>query len=97
MFHSTADTKRDRFSSIVKDLIAFQLISISIDPKGRFVLLEAQINLKPYTLLALYVPSTRQIYFLKNTINKAKETRVGDVIICGDLNIVMDRKLDRLS
>lgn len=40
-------------------------------------------------------PDTHQIPFLRKLINQVKETRIGELIICGDFNVVIARTLDR--
>lgn len=57
---------------MVKDSIAFHLLSVSIDPKGRYVILQVLINSRQYTILSLYAPNTKQIPFLRKIISKAK-------------------------
>lgn len=95
IFHSSASTKRAGVSILVKDSIAFQLLSVTSDSKGRFVILRGIINSKKYTILSLYAPNSQQTPFLRNIISEAKKTKIGDLIICGDFNVVMDRSLDR--
>lgn len=80
---------------MVKVTVSFHLISSVIDPKGRFIILKCTLNSKNYTILSLYAPNSRQIPFIKKTIESAKESGSGGLIICGDFNIVMNKSVDR--
>lgn len=93
-FHSTAPVKKAGVSIFVKDTVAFQLSS-TIDPKGRFIIINCMLNSIPYTLVSLYAPNTRQKTFIKNTVTAAKEIRQGGLIVCGDFNAVVDNREDR--
>lgn len=46
-------------------------------------------------MLSLYAPNTQQLSFLRKTISMARETWIGELIVCGDFNVVMNRSLDR--
>lgn len=94
-FYSTADAKKNGVSILVKDSVAFQLVTSTIDVKGRYIILHCVLISRKYTLLSLYAPNSGQLSFIKKTITKAKEHRVGDLVICGDFNLVMDKTLDR--
>lgn len=95
VFHSFAEKKRAGVSILIRDSVAFQLLSSTIDPKGRYIILQCTLNSKNYTLLSLYAPNSRQLPFLRKIITKTKETQVGGLIVCGDFNLVMNRSLDR--
>lgn len=42
----------------------------------------------------LPTPNSQQISFLRKIISRARETRVEELIVCGDFNVVMKRSLD---
>lgn len=53
------------------------------------------IHSRQYTILLLYAPNTKQIPFLRKIISKAKERSVGELTICRDFNVVLERLIDR--
>lgn len=80
---------------MIKDSVAFQLSSVITDDKGRYIILHCTLNSKNYTLVSLYAPNRRQLSFIKKVILRAKETKFGDLIVCGDFNTVVNSQLDR--
>lgn len=60
IFHSHSDQKRAGVSILIKDTVSFHLISSTVDPKGRFIILRDTVNSKQYTILSLYAPNSHQ-------------------------------------
>lgn len=48
----------------IKNVVSFNLKDSVIDPEGRYIILNSDINAQPYTLVSVYAPSSHQIWFL---------------------------------
>lgn len=95
IFHTTSPLKKAGVAILIKDSVTFKLNSSVLDPKGRFVLLQCEINSLPYTILSIYAPNKHQLRFIRRVITKAKQLLKGGLVICGDFNIVADKELDK--
>lgn len=82
IFHSTSDRKKAGVAILIKDTVSFHLSSSLVDPRGRFIILKCTLNSKLYTILSLYAPNSRQISFIRKTIDNAKRSGLGGLIVC---------------
>lgn len=73
----------------VRDTVTFTLHSVTADPGGNFLLLEANFNNRPFTVINLYAPNTHQRPFLSNLLKKLPSSSFRGLIICGDFNTVV--------
>lgn len=70
--HASANSERAGVSIMIKYTLAFQIVSSSIDTKGRYIILYCVLNSKKYNLLSLYA---HQLYFIKRMVAKAKKKK----------------------
>lgn len=78
------------FSSRLRIVIKVQLI----DPEGRFLFVSVHIEGEPFTLASIYAPNENPDIFLDNCLTSLHSFSQGPFIIGGDLNCLMDAKLD---
>lgn len=64
------------------------------DPWGRYIFVKCKIDDDPFTLASLYAPNTNQLAFLADTFELLSQFRVGEVLIGGDFNLILDNSLD---
>lgn len=81
----------------IRNTVSFQLQSCTLDPEGRFIILVCTIDNVVYTIVTLYAPNRRQMQFLKTTLKKMRTVQQGQVLICGDFNLVPDNNMDSSS
>ena len=77
----------------------FKIKKEDIDNKGRYVILEVEIQKKPYVLINYYVPNleTEQVSVLNVILRKLTNFEIGDdakIIFGGDFNMILNLKLD---
>ena len=80
---------------LVKDHLDFQLVSAKVDPLGRYILIEAEIQDSPFILLNIYAPnkSADQCVFfnkLSDLLNDIDTEFANSLIVGGDFNIIFD-------
>lgn len=67
------------------------------DPTGCYIFVKMVMDDIPYTFASIYSPNTNQLTFLKDTLVALEAFKAGEVLIGGDLNTVIDPRLDRCS
>ena len=77
----------------------FKLKKEDIDNKGRCVILEVEIQKKPYVLINYYPPNleTEQVSVLNDILRKLTNLEISDdakIILGGDFNMILNLKLD---
>lgn len=80
-----------------RDTISFQLQNCILDPEGRYIILLCTIENTTYTIVTLYAPNQRQMSFLKATFKRIKSVQQGQLLICGDFNLIPDNDIDSSS
>ena len=85
--------------TLVKEQLDFKLISSKIDPLGRYILLEAEIQDSPFALLNIYAPNkcVEQGVFLSKLLEELKDLVTDadkSVVVGGDFNVILDQDLD---
>lgn len=66
----------------------------AIDPEGRYLFLNVHIEGEPFTLTSLYAPNEKPLEFLGKCLHSLQSFACGPLIVGGDLNCLMDPKLD---
>uniref|UniRef100_A0A8C5LPC0 Reverse transcriptase domain-containing protein n=1 Tax=Leptobrachium leishanense TaxID=445787 RepID=A0A8C5LPC0_9ANUR len=94
-FHSTYRAKSRGVTVLIHNRISMQTHRIITDTRGRYIILICTINGRVYTIVAAYAPNNSQTQFLTHLLNKLTDVVSGDLIICGDLNLCIDPKMDR--
>lgn len=54
-------------------------------------------NGKAYTLVNLYAPKIKPLEFIRNVVKLAKEMLKGNLLLCGDFNMILSDDLDSSS
>lgn len=93
VFFATTNTKKVFFIAIGNS-ICFTLYDQRIDDNGRYIVLVCELNNVMYTIVNLYAPNQRQIYFVCNLLKKVQKISKGDLLIMCDFNCVVDRVAD---
>lgn len=60
------------------------------DPEGRFLFLKGRVGELQFTLATLYAPNEHQDSFIKRTIEKLMDYKVGQLILTGGLQCTSD-------
>lgn len=81
----------------VRDTVALKVQTTHVDPEGRYLILIGELNNKPFTVVTLYAPNSRQIRFLKNLFCKIASVRKGSLVVCGNYNSAADFTVDTTS
>ena len=70
---------------------------VKIDKNGNFLILNMTIEGKEITFVNLYGPSEDRPQFDENLKQKIDEFETEQVIICGDLNFILDPEMDSFN
>ncbi|CAH2300702.1 Hypothetical predicted protein, partial [Pelobates cultripes] len=89
--------KKRGVSILISKDVAFKLINKHADKLGRFLIIQCYLNNAPYTLVNVYGPHTNQVAFLAKIFQKLDKWRLGEVIMGGDTNFLLDTQLDALA
>lgn len=93
-FLSNSSIKTKGIMIAVRNLVAFQLSHIELDPMGRFLILDALFNKSPLVFVNIYTPNCHQKCFLKLILNKIFPYPREHLIIFGHFNDTLDQSLD---
>lgn len=94
VFFANTDKKRAGVLVAVRDSLTFQLIHSYADPGGRFIILICDINNIRCTLVNVYAPNKRQVFFLNRLRKRVGKLKQGMVLWCGDFNAIADVVMD---
>uniref|UniRef100_A0AAX7UCT3 exodeoxyribonuclease III n=1 Tax=Astatotilapia calliptera TaxID=8154 RepID=A0AAX7UCT3_ASTCA len=94
VFHSSYSSKRNGVLILVNKKLSFVLLKKYNDDEGRIICLEALINGVRTVLCNIYAPNKEEPVFF-HKINKIIGDHVGQVILAGDFNQVMDGIIDK--
>ena len=80
---------------LIKEQLDFKLISSKIDPLGRYIFLEVEIQDSPFVLLNIYAPNkcVEQCVFFSKLSEELKDfvTDVDkSIVVGGDFNVILD-------
>lgn len=65
VLHTTSPLKKAGVAVLIKDSVSFKLTNSVLDPKGRYIILQCEINTMPFTILSIYAPNEHQMCFIK--------------------------------
>lgn len=94
VYQANASSKKRGVLIAVRDSVAFTLVSQESDPQGRYLALVCQINNVLYSIVNVYLPNVRPISSLRKIWKKVQPLCQGHIILCGDFNAIVDRKMD---
>lgn len=97
VFLSSTGVKKHGVLLAIKDSVDFVLHESLIDDDGRYIILICSIENTLLTIVALYAPNTHPLRFLKSLLKKVSKMRKGNLVLCGDFNIVPDQQIDSSS
>jgi exonuclease III len=88
--------------TIISQMLEYKILKQSIDPNGRYVIIDIEIaGDTTYTIANIYAPTKNhekdQVDFIRNIFSKIQEFSQTNIIICGDLNICLDPELDKIT
>lgn len=73
--------------------VHFQLSAVQSNPKSRFLFVKGVLEDRPITLV--YAPNSNQLAFIEETFSLLRSFQEGDVIVGGNLNLIVKNLLDR--
>lgn len=79
---------------LISDKVRVKILSRQVDPRGRYIFANVDIDREILSLATIYEPNEPQIAFLKNALQFLSSFAQGPSIIGGDLNLIADHKLD---
>lgn len=77
--------------------IPFSQSAVIADPEGRFLLLSGDLNSMPVTFVNIYGPNFDSPEFFQKIFKMIPNLDSSNIIIAGDMNLVMDTQLDKSS
>lgn len=91
---ANAETKHNGILKAIRNTAAFSLHDVITDPKGHYTVLLCTMNNFIYTIISVYAPNQGQITFLRNLLKKVKSLCEGNLLLLGDINLVIESKVD---
>ena len=79
---------------LINNNLACDTGQILTDPDGNFIIMELTTLTKKITLVSIYGPNEDKPNFYKNLKQKIHDFGNENVIICGDLNLVLNPDVD---
>ena len=73
----------------------FQILKSFSDPEGRFVMVDIKLESKILTLVNIYAPNEDKSTFFQNVLNQLLCFDCSEIILGGDLNLVLDVQKDK--
>lgn len=89
IFQANFKKKKRGVMVAIRDSISFRLHASLIDDKGRYIILIVELNGTLCTLVNIYAPNRHQIRFIRRTLTRARSIQKGQLLICGDFNIII--------
>lgn len=65
------------------------------DSEGQYLIMQGLVSGKLWTIAGIYTPQTQKGDFFDLLINELEDFTNGNLIIMGDFNAVMDRKMNK--
>lgn len=90
--HGTSKSKG--VAILISSRLRAVIISHKADPNGRFLFLNVHIEGESFTLASLYAPNDHSVDFVADSLKILESFCTGPVIAGGDLNCLMDWKMD---
>lgn len=95
-YSSSFNSRQRGVSILVHKRVQFTLTNMLTDPEGRFIIIQATICKKLYTIVNLYAPNNDDPAFFHSVFTLLSDlTADSTTIIGGDFNIVLNPSLDR--
>lgn len=95
MFHSNLNSRTRGTAILIHKKIQFNASTITSDPQGRFVMVTGLLFQKPVILVNVYAPNWDDVKFIDRIISLIPNLNLQQLIFGGDLNCVINPRLDR--
>ena len=79
---------------ILKKNFEYKVKNIFTDNSGNLIILDLQLADMSLRILNIYAPNTDNPHFFKKIANYVEQSTEIYTLICGDLNLVLDPKMD---
>lgn len=93
--HEPATVKKRGVLIGLSHRLNWQELNSIADPAGQFLILQGLIKGIKWTLIVPYVPHSNKLEFFVQLIKTINNFFIGNMIIMGDFNAVMDTRLDK--
>lgn len=97
VFHSSHSTSKRGVSILIKNHLMFKKIKCIRDKEGRYVVVIGMLEEQCLTLINVYNPPGKGDGLVEKVLQLLMMEAQGTVIMAGDLNLVMNPKLDTQS
>lgn len=97
IFKASGPEKKKSVMIAIKNTCSFTLHNSLVEVEGRYLALDCTLNSNRYTVITIYAPNKKQIHFLSKLMKKINRFKQGQLMICGDFNIVPDNSIDSSS
>lgn len=95
MYSASYNSRQRGVAILVHKRILFTLNNAIADPDGRFIIVQATIYNKLFTLVNIYAPNNDDTQFFHNIFGKLSDMSVNSIIIIGgDFNTTLDPIID---
>lgn len=95
IFHSSFNTRARGVAILINRRIQFTPTTILSDPNGRYIIVAGLLFHTPVLLVNVYAPNWDDVDFANNLLASLPNLNTHHLIFGGDLNCVMDPRLDR--
>lgn len=95
-YHATHTPYSRGISILIAKTVQFGIISVHVDPQGRFVFLHGTIYGKPYLILACYIPLPYNSAVINAGFLYMAQYPTTPAIWLGDFTMVLNLTMDRL-
>lgn len=95
VYHSTFSAKARGVAIVIKKGVPFRQTSTIADKNGRYILVTGEMHATPITLLNIYGPNYDDPEFYRKVFSLIPDIANANLIIGGDLNLVLDPYLDK--
>lgn len=95
MYSASYNSRQRGVAILIRKRILYTLINAIADPEGRFIIAQANIRNKRFTLVNIYAPNNEDTQFFHNVFDKLSDMSVNStIIIGGDFNTTLDPRID---
>ena len=97
IFHSKFDFKTRGAAILINKNVNFIPSNTICDTNGRYIIVTGSLCLTSVALVSVYAPNWDDLEFMKKLISSLPDLRTHKLIFGGDINCVIDPRLDRSS
>uniref|UniRef100_A0A3B3IJ21 exodeoxyribonuclease III n=1 Tax=Oryzias latipes TaxID=8090 RepID=A0A3B3IJ21_ORYLA len=97
IYSSSYNSKQRGVAVLINKNVTFTHKDTVTDPEGRFVIINISIQNKDYCIASIYGPNVDDSSFFHRFFTSLSVHSDSTIIIGGDVNLVLDPELDRLS